>query len=246
MRIRIVDRSAQHSQLRNRRMPSLQTEPFNRRIEVLLAVVDTPEETALATALLEARGWAVRQWEGSDPSMIGTGRRGLLVEVRLYGARLGAVQAAVSEIERLARQRQAGMWVVDAVLIEHDLDRDHRTRYQVREQGADAAGRSFSLRALRRAWTSLRIVVRPGGPDLNVVTDRLEQGALTGRQFDPQRHQLRVPPGMEGRDTSVPQPDPPASAWRIALSWAVCSSLWRPASRWRLLRALSSLHRFSW
>jgi hypothetical protein len=198
-------------------MPAIPTEPFNRRIEVLLAVVETPEETALATELLEARGWAVRQWEGSDPDIIGTGRRGLLVEVRLYGARLGAVQAAVSEIEHLARRHQAGMWVVDAVLIEHELDRDHRTRYQVREQDADAAGRSFSLRAFRHAWTSLRIVIRPGRPDLDVVTEQLEHGGLTGRQLDTQRHQLRVPPGWEGRDASGPQPEPPASAWRIAL-----------------------------
>jgi hypothetical protein len=149
--------------------------------------------------------------------MIGAGRRGLLVEVRLYGARLGAVQAAVSEIERLARRHQAGLWVVDAVLIEHALDHDHRTRYQVREQDANASGRSFSLRALRRALTSLRIVVLPGRPDLDVVSERLEQGGLTGRQLDPQRHQIRVPPGWEGRDAGGPQPAPPVSTWRIAL-----------------------------
>jgi hypothetical protein len=93
-------------------MPSLPTEPFNRRVEVLLAVVDTPEETGLATQLLEQRGWAVRPWVGSDPAAIGAGRCGLLVEVRLFGARLGAVGAAVSEIEASHNgiRRACGWW----------------------------------------------------------------------------------------------------------------------------------------
>ncbi|MET9970995.1 hypothetical protein ABZZ80_35095 [Streptomyces sp. NPDC006356] len=202
-------------------MASLPTEPFNRRIEVLVAVVDTPDEIALATQLLEARGWSVRPWERSDPGAIGAGRRGLLVEVRLFGARLGAVQAAVSEIERIARSHQVGVWVVDAVLVEHELAHDHRTRYQVREQGAEASGRLFSLRAMRRAWTSLRIVVRPGRPDIDVVAEQLEQRGLTGRPFDPRRHELRVPPGMEGRDVRATRPAPPAPAWRIALPLVV-------------------------
>ncbi|MEU9465348.1 hypothetical protein AB0D78_01585 [Streptomyces avermitilis] len=198
-------------------MHALPTEPFNRRIEVLFAVVDTPEELGLATQLLEARGWAVRPWDGSDPDAIGAGRRGLLVEVRMYGARLGAVRAAVSEIERLARGHQAGMWVVDAVLVEHELDHDYRTQYQVRQQDDSAATRPFSPQAVRRALTSLRIVMRPGRPNLELVTERLEQGALTGRPFDPLRHQLRVPAGMEGRDAAAPQPDSTTPAWRIAL-----------------------------
>lgn len=202
-------------------MPSLPTEPFNRRIEVLLAVVDTPEETGLATQLLEGRGWDVRPWEGSDPDTIGTGRRGLLVEVRLYGARLGAVQAAVAEIQNLAQRHQAGMWVVDAVLIEHELTRDHRTRYQVRERDDGAATRPFSPRAARRALTTLRLVVRPGRPDVGLVAERLEQGALTGRPFDPQIHQLRVPVGMEGRDSTAPPPSGVTPPWLGALSVGV-------------------------
>ncbi|NGO13408.1 hypothetical protein G5C60_38895 [Streptomyces sp. HC44] len=198
-------------------MPSLPTEPFNRRIEVLLAVVDTPGETDLATQLLEAQGWAVRPWEGSDPDTIGAGRHGLLVEVRLYGARLGAVRAAVSEIERLAQRHQAGMWVVEAVLVEHELDCDHRTRYHVREQDDATATLPFSLRALRRSLTSLRIVIRPGRPNLDLVSERLEQGAFTGRPFDPRGHQLIAPTGMEGRDVDAPPRDTGTSAWRIAL-----------------------------
>ncbi|MGW5067739.1 hypothetical protein ACWEQJ_16735 [Streptomyces cyaneofuscatus] len=33
----------------------------------------------------------------------------------------------MSEIEALARRHPAGMWVMDAVLIEHDLSHDYRT-----------------------------------------------------------------------------------------------------------------------
>ncbi|MGW3419508.1 hypothetical protein [Streptomyces phaeochromogenes] len=199
-------------------MPSLPTEPFNRRIEVLLAVVDTPEETGLATQLLEQRGWAVRPWFGSNPDAIGAGRCGLLVEVRLYGARFGAVRAAVSEIEALAQRHQAGMWVVDAVLVEHELTRDHRTVYQTRErEDGGAARRSLSPRALRTALTTLRLVMRPGPPNVDLVAELLEQGALTGRPYDPQRHQLRVPAGMEGRDLNASQPATTTPTWVILL-----------------------------
>ncbi|MGW6057541.1 hypothetical protein [Streptomyces sp. NPDC055189] len=186
-------------------------------MEVLVAIIDAPDETGLAAQLLEGRGWTVRPWEAPNPESIGTGRRGLLVEVRLYGARFGAVQAAVGEIENLARRHQAGMWVVDAALIEHDLEHDYRTVFHARERDTDAPTRLFSLRAVLKSMTALRIVKQPGRPDVQAVADRLQHGALTGRPYDPERLRLHIPTGMEGRDTDASPPDQNPSKWRIVL-----------------------------
>ncbi|MCX4667974.1 hypothetical protein OG453_15055 [Streptomyces sp. NBC_01381] len=186
-------------------------------MEVLVAAIDAPDEISLATQLLEGRGWSVRSREAPHSEPIGAGRRGLLVEVRLHGARFGAVQAAVGEIENLARLHQAGLWVVDAALIEHDLEHDYRTVFHAREKETNAPTRLFGLRALLNSVTVLRIVKQPGRPDAESVAERLESGALTGRPYDPDRLQLHIPTGLEGRDTDASPPDPVSARWRIAL-----------------------------
>ncbi|MFG2627356.1 hypothetical protein [Streptomyces sp. NPDC048473] len=203
-------------------------EPFNRRIEVLVAVVDSPDETNLTAQLLEGRGWSVRPWlprdDTADASALGPGRVGLLVEVRLHGARFGAVQAAVSEIENLARRHQAGMWVVDAFLIEHDLAHDYRSIFHAHRRLPETSARSGSpsprawVAALRTSLgviSTVRILKQTGRPSVEALEQRLERGTLTGRPYDPQGLQLRIPMGMEGRDPDAPPPSP-VSAWRLA------------------------------
>ncbi|WP_324799572.1 hypothetical protein SJX93_30810 [Streptomyces cyaneofuscatus] len=70
--------------------------------------MDRQDEKELAAQLLENRGWSVRPWhpeaEHGSPegrrgaaAPLGPGRTGLFVEVRLHGARFGAVQTAVME-----------------------------------------------------------------------------------------------------------------------------------------------------
>ncbi|MET9373904.1 hypothetical protein ABZX98_07115 [Streptomyces sp. NPDC002992] len=204
----------------------LPVEPFDRRVEVLVAVVDSPEETGLSTQLLEGRGWPVRPWVPGDgeADVLGSGRRGLLVEVRLYGARFRAVQAAVSEIEGLARRHQAGMWVTDAVLIEHELSVDRRTvRHAYRgrpEPESGSAGRPglrsrlFAWRTLFGLVTSVRIIKQGGRQSEGEVAERLARGAFTRRPYDPGVLRLRTPLGLEGRSPE----DPPAeSPWPAAL-----------------------------
>ncbi|MFD0141379.1 MULTISPECIES: hypothetical protein [unclassified Streptomyces] len=149
------------------------------------------------------------------------------MEVRLHGARFGAVQAAVSEIEGLARRHQAGMWVVDAALIEHELSVDHRTvlhAYRRRREASSTPSEQPSIvsRLLDRisvlGWgTTVRLVKQHGRPSVETVAARLERGALTGRPYYAETHGLRVPTGMEGRDPADPPPTSPIPVWRVVL-----------------------------
>ncbi|WOX21226.1 hypothetical protein [Streptomyces solicathayae] len=193
-----------------------------------MAVVDSPEEVSLATQLLEGRGWSVRAWAAArdgEADALGNGRRGLMVEVRLYGARFGAVQAAVSSIEALARDHQAGMWVVDAGLIEHELSIDYRTVFHAfgRRRPATSespeqptlSARIFTWRTLLGMVTTVRVTKQPGRPSVETVAERLQRGVLTRHAYDPAALQLRIPMGMEGRDLDAPPPSP--SAWRVVL-----------------------------
>ncbi|KOG25163.1 hypothetical protein ADK34_17925 [Streptomyces viridochromogenes] len=201
----------------------LPVEPFNRRVELLVAVVDSPEESELSTQLLEGRGWSVRPWVPGDEEedALGSGRRGLLVEVRLHGARFGAVQAAVSEIEWLARRHQAGMWVVDAALVEHELSVDHRTvlhAYRGRREALagpsvrqDFRSRIFAWRELLGLVTSVRIIKQDGRPRVEAVAELLARGAFTRRPYDPGILHLRIPAGMEGRNPE----DAPAESFNL-------------------------------
>ena len=194
--------------------------PFNRRVSILVAVVDSPSEVTLATQLLEGHDWPVSPWEGSDPAWLGAGRTGLLVEVRLHGAEFGAVQAAVSEIENLARQYRAGMWVVDAYLIDHDLEHDYRSGYQSYRTPPTGPGRRARMARWRETVglvTTHRLVRRPGPPEIDLVAEHLAGGALTGHPHDPGTHSLRVPAGMTGRDLNSPRPLPQVPMWRLLM-----------------------------
>ncbi|MEU4270801.1 hypothetical protein [Streptomyces sp. NPDC026092] len=150
----------------------------------------------------------------------------MLVEVRLHGARFRAVQAAASEIEELARRHQAGMWVVDAALIGHELSVDHRTVLHAyhrppeiepdSSERPDLRSQLFIWRTLLGLVTSVRIVKLEGRPHVGAVADRLAHGAFTRRRYDSETLQLRIPVGMEGRNPE----DPPAesrSPWPAAL-----------------------------
>ncbi|WP_181449547.1 hypothetical protein [Streptomyces cyaneus] len=72
--------------------------PRRRRVRMLVDVVDHPDEVAYVTALFEERGWAVRLAEGDEAAPGVAHRTTLVVEVRLHGARLGALRTATRGI----------------------------------------------------------------------------------------------------------------------------------------------------
>ncbi|CCK30125.1 hypothetical protein BN159_5746 [Streptomyces davaonensis JCM 4913] len=216
--------------------------PRRRRVRMLVDVVDQPDEVAYVTALFEERGWAVRPAQDEEASAVAH-RTTLVVEVRLHGARLGALRTATMEVERLVKQAELGAWVRDAALVEHE--RPARTTYYVHRAGP----------TLGRVWIWLggadeqRAVTVPAGPDSRQEAEaELAARDLGGRPFDPAEHALRVP----GHSDADPPRDESPHERRVRLVWlgasvaglltAIVSGMyvvWAEGA-WKLLPALLS------
>ncbi|WP_329073212.1 hypothetical protein [Streptomyces sp. NBC_01429] len=128
--------------------------------------------------------------------------------------------AASDEIVSLARRYQAGMWVVDAQLIQHDLEYDYRSGYHSYRTLPTTSRRQARLARLRTSLglvTTERFIRRAGTPDVDRVAARLTAGALTGHPYDRDTHSLRVPDRMVGRDPNGPSPRPTVPYWRLLL-----------------------------
>lgn len=199
---------------------ALPAPPRRRRVRMLVDVVDHPDEVAYVTGLFEERGWSVRPAEAEERARTGDAQRtALVVEVRLYGARFGAVRTAVAEVERLVGQAELGAWVRDAALVEHE--RPPRTTYHMHRVPTVGG-------ALARLWTWLggldeqRAVTVVAGPDSREAAEaELAARPLGGRDFSPGRHGLRVP----GHSDANPPRDQTPQARRVRLAWMTAGAV---------------------
>ncbi|WP_405737363.1 hypothetical protein OG885_30165 [Streptomyces sp. NBC_00028] len=213
--------------------------PRRRRVRMLVDVVDQADEVAYVTRLFEERGWTVRPATSDTVA----NRVTLVVEVRLHGARFGALRTATAAVERLVKQAELGAWVRDAALVEHA--REPMTTYNVHRVQP-------SWRTLV-TWLGLadeqRAVTVPAGPHSeDEARDQLTARALGGRAFDPSVHRLRVPghsdasPPLDesAHDRRVRRSDVIAGAIGLVLAY-VCGTyvVWADGW-WRLLPALLS------
>ncbi|HET9383222.1 MAG TPA: hypothetical protein VFP69_20660 [Streptomyces sp.] len=196
--------------------------PYRRRVRMLVDVVDHPDEVGYATALFEERGWAVRSAGDAEAAPRAGRRTSLIVEVRLHGARFGAVRTAVADVELLARQASLGVWVRDAALVEHAHERARRTTYCV-HRALPGGGRA--RQAAARLWTRLggadeqRAVTVPAGPGSREAAEAELAGRdLGGRPFDAARHALRVPAHSDANPPLLRTPQERRSdrAWTVA------------------------------
>ncbi len=217
--------------------------PRRRRIRLLVDVVDQSDEVAYVTGLFEERGWVVRPPSDEEAAPAVAGRVPLVVEVRLHGARFGALRTAVVEVERLVRQAELGAWVRDAALVEHA--RPVVTTYSVH--------RVQPARRRLLTWLGLadeqRAVTVPAGPDSEQEAHaQLTARTLGGRAFDPSRHGLRVP----GYSDADPPMDEEPHERRARLGWVTAGAVgivlafvsglyivWADGS-WKLLPAVLS------
>ncbi|MFG1669046.1 hypothetical protein [Streptomyces sp. Y7] len=184
--------------------------PRRRRVRMLVDVVAHEDEVTYATALFEERGWTVRAAREDEAAASAAHRTTLVVEVRLHGARLGALRTATLAVERLAQQAELGAWVRDAALVEHE--RPARTTYAVHR----------ALPTLGRLWIRLggadeqRAVTVPAGPrSREAAATELAARTLGGRSYDPEAHGLRVP----GHSDPDPPRDESPHERRVRLVW---------------------------
>ncbi|MFE5996855.1 hypothetical protein ACFQ6C_08165 [Streptomyces sp. NPDC056454] len=198
---------------------------FNRRVRILIEVPNEPDETALVEELLAAQGWPVRKATPEERTPIAFPRTGMVVEVRLRGARRGARRAAVRRVESLASRAKAPLWVRQSVLLEYP--RDRRTLYRVRprpsEQGAPPA--RGLLRLVRQIDGShdRRALSLAGPPDRARALSELRASRLGGRPFDADREELHGPADPpDAADPPDPWLDPgtPGGLWSLALTAA--------------------------
>lgn len=186
--------------------------PRRRRVRMLVDVVDQADEVAYVTRLFEERGWTVRPATSDTVA----NRVTLVVEVRLHGARFGALRTATAAVERLVKQAELGAWVRDAALVEHA--REPMTTYNVHRVQP-------SWRTLV-TWLGLadeqRAVTVPAGPHSeDEARDQLTARALGGRAFDPSVHRLRVP----GHSDASPPLDESAHDRRVRMGWTAAGAV---------------------
>ncbi|MCM1973117.1 hypothetical protein [Streptomyces sp. G1] len=217
--------------------------PYRRRVRMLVDVVDQQDEVAYVTALFEERGWTVRPAEAAEAAPAVAHRTSLIVEVRLHGARLGALRTATVEMERLVKQAELGAWVRDAALVEYR--RPPRTTYYVHR----------ARPTLGRWWIRLgaadeqRAVTVPAGPDSRRTAEaELTARDLGGRAYDPAEHALRVPSHSDADPPRDETPHERRTRWMWLAAGAVglinalvCGMcvVWAEGA-WKLLPALLS------
>lgn len=174
------------------------SQSFNRRIRLLVEVTNHPDEIALARELFAAKGWPVRDPRNDEAIPLGLHRVGLVVEVRLRGARSRARAAAVQLVEGSASRVRLGLWVRHSLLIEPV--RERRTEYKVRLL-PPTDGRLLARWALRIARHldgshDRRAISRPGAPDHAGAVDELTAYDFGDGAYDPATEAVHGPPDM--------------------------------------------------
>jgi hypothetical protein len=182
---------------------------------MLVDVVDQADEVAYATGLFEERGWVVRSASDEEATPAVAGRVSLMVEVRLHGARFGALRTAVVEVERLVRQAELGAWVRDAALVEYE--RPATTTYNIHRVQPGWRGRLIGL-GLADEQRAVTVVA---GPDSErEARARASARTLGGRTFRPSEHGLRVP----GHSDADPPLDESPHDRRVRLAWVTAGA----------------------
>ncbi|MEO3752646.1 hypothetical protein [Streptomyces sp. B6B3] len=200
------------------------TAPFRQRVRVLIEVVDDDDELALARAVLQQRGWPVREPSPDEaPELPGGTRRPLVVEIRLNGARWRAERAAKGVVETLADRYKLALWVRDAALL--TLPPEDRTTYHVIRRGG---GGPF-----HRLWARLggrdthRLVRLPTSLTREAVERELHERHLGGHRFSATDHDLLpAPPDTEeeaARRARDPVSPPEVLRFTAALLGALAS-----------------------
>lgn len=184
--------------------------PFNRRIKLLVEILDERDEIGLAVQLFQDQGWLVRPATPEDHPTTRPAFTALVVEVRLRGARWRARSAAYDQARSLVEEKKLAAWVRDTALIQPEWPRTFVT-YHAHRTTPDGVGRL--TRWLLRHWQAAggtdtgRTLVLPGTPPPEEARAELAQRPLGGLTFDPATQDARPALGPR-RPARTPPPDP--------------------------------------
>ncbi|MFI9344631.1 hypothetical protein ACIG0D_25700 [Streptomyces sp. NPDC052773] len=182
--------------------------PFNRRVRLVVEVLDDPDELELARGVFGAQGWGVRPVEERDGVTPHDGYAGLIVEVPLRSSRWTARSTASEQVRSLAARRKIDAWVREAQLVPPRPE-GPSTTYHVHRKVPEGTGPI--LRWLAEHWIAV------GGWDLHhtlhlrgtyseeqraQALEELRGRRLGGVPFDPERHDIRRSIGPRPRDRS--------------------------------------------
>ncbi|WP_107099141.1 hypothetical protein [Streptomyces kanamyceticus] len=189
-------------------------------------MTDHPDELALAEELLVAEGCVVRAATAPEAARVGPRRAGLVVEVRLRGARRGARKAAVHRVERLAARRSLALWVRESTLC--TPPRERRTPYHVRlappTQGSAAARRVLRLARHLTGAHDQRAVSLPGPPDRAAAVAELTASRFGDRLFDASSEEVHGPPDPPTQPGDAPRIlDPTTASGLLSLCLSVAA-----------------------
>ncbi|UWE09043.1 hypothetical protein [Actinacidiphila bryophytorum] len=174
--------------------------PFNRRIRLLLDVVDQPDEVALAEQLLQERGWPVRRATPGDFVTPRAGRIVLVVEVRLYGAERGSVQAAIRQVEQMAALAKVGLWIREAAPVRPAVQVSATYFLHRRPSFGGRRMQALTTVLINSGMANVEGVLRlPEPADRAIAEEELSQHTLGSRPFDSRLDMMRAQPGGRGR-----------------------------------------------
>ncbi|MEU9119252.1 hypothetical protein AB0C96_05225 [Streptomyces sp. NPDC048506] len=153
-------------------------QPFNRRVHVVAAVLDRPEELDLLQQVCDAMGWPLREpLAGETTVTTDTGWTLRVIEVRIRGVRETAVEQAVATLDTLAQNAELSLHCRDATLVE----RVHRPQIEWHLRGRRGP---VSL----RLHHALHVATRTGEHDPHAGTVRLVR--VPARLDEPQARRL--------------------------------------------------------
>ncbi|MFJ9216559.1 hypothetical protein ACIRJL_10530 [Streptomyces sp. NPDC102383] len=188
--------------------------PFNRRVYMVVEVLDRPEELDLLTQLCESSGWPIRPPLPDETRITpADGWTLRIVEARIQAARDGSVEQAVATFDALVLAAELSANCRDAALVE-----------RVRRPLSEWHLRGKPPRTALRIANAIQLVTRTGEHDQDLGTVRLvrvptprdesrprrqarafwaarvalSDHALAGRTRDARRHDLGQPKTRKG------------------------------------------------
>ncbi|MFJ4532655.1 hypothetical protein [Streptomyces nigrescens] len=183
--------------------------PFNRRVYMVIEVIDRPEEIDLLTQLCESLGWPVRLPLAQETSLAPQGDWTVrIVEARIRSVRDGAVQQAVATFDTLAQDADISANCRDATLVEpvhrpliewHLRGRRqsptrhlrHSAHLLTRTAGHDQAAGTVRLVRIPTSLDEPRL--RRLARSRRSARTELSRHPLPGRELDADRHVLTMP-----------------------------------------------------